>query len=196
MSGGAKNTPPDPARIKDLLDRPDEERWEIVDAHLVPKEGASGKHGQAQGTLFHLLFPYRGSGGREGRPGGWWFATEVLIAFDREQVRRPDVSGWRRENLAEVPAEVPIEVRPDWICEVLSPTDAGDDTVKKMRLYHRAAVGHYWLVDPLGETLTVYRWTPAGYLYVLGATREDTVRAEPFEAIDLRVAVLFGVDED
>ncbi|MCC6559075.1 MAG: hypothetical protein IT372_39630 [Polyangiaceae bacterium] len=55
-------------------------------------------------------------------------------------------------------------------------------------------MGHYWLIDPERETLTVQRWTRDGYLYVLGARRGDRVRAEPFEAVELNVGVPFGDD--
>ncbi|PKN40685.1 MAG: Uma2 family endonuclease, partial [Deltaproteobacteria bacterium HGW-Deltaproteobacteria-20] len=34
-----------------------------------------------------------------------------------------------------------------------------------------------------------------GYLHVLGATRTERVRAEPFDAIELPVGVFFGDDE-
>lgn len=175
---------------------PEEDRYELVDGELLPKEAARGTHGRAQGEVYHTLTPYRrGSGGPPERPGGWWFAVETLIQFDARQVRKPDVSGWRRERMPQMPDEVPITLIPDWIGEILSPTNASTDTVVKMRLYHRSHVGHYWLIDPRDETLTVYRWTEEGYLYVLGAQRGERVRAEPFEAIDLQVGVLFGDDE-
>jgi Uma2 family endonuclease len=83
---------------------------------------------------------------------------------------------------------------PDWICEVISPTNANDDTVKKLRLYHHAGVPHYWLADPRDATLTVMRFSAAGYITVLRAERHETVRAEPFEAIELFVGSLFGDD--
>ncbi len=38
-------------------------------------------------------------------------------------------------------------------------------------------------------------WESKGYLVLLSASSGETVRAEPFEAIELRVGVLFG-DED
>ena len=46
---------------------------------------------------------------------------------------------------------------PDWACEVVSPTTAGADRVRKMRIYAREAVGHVWLVEPLAKTLEIYR---------------------------------------
>jgi Uma2 family endonuclease len=110
-------------------------------------------------------------------------------------VFRPDVAGWRRERLTELPSEVPILVRPDWVCEILS-TNKRNDLVKKKREYHRNEVGHYWIIDPVEEVLTVYRWHLEGYLEVLVADRGERVRAEPFDAIDLRVGILFGDDDD
>ena len=183
------------ATIADLLAIPEEyRRHEIIDGVLVEKEAASGRHGGAQMRLCGRLGPYdRRPGGKW--PGGWWFATEVEIQFSDSQVFRPDVAGWRRERLDSLPAEVPIIVTPDWICEILS-TNKRNDLIKKKRAYHQHQVRHYWLLDPVDETLAVERWHPDGYVEVLIAERGDVVRAEPFDAIDLRVGVLFGDDDD
>lgn len=181
----------------DLLAIPEHERsHEIIDGELVRKAMPSIRHGLAQRVV----------GGRVGdsysrrpggsRPGGWWIVTEVEIQLDEHEVYRPDLSGWRRERLPELPSEWPILLRPDWVCEVLSRSNARDDLVKKMRVYHRCGVPHYWIIDPNEETLTVYRWTADGYLVALTAEREDRVRAEPFGDIDLSVGTLFGDDSD
>lgn len=83
-------------------------------------------------------------------------------------------------------------MRPDWVCEILSASNASNDTVRKLRTLHRAAVPHYWLLDPERLTLTVLRWTSEGYLEALIATSDETVRAEPFEAIDLPLLTSSG----
>lgn len=183
------------ATLADLLAIPEERRrHEIIDGVLVEKEAASGRHGVAQLRLGQRLIPYdRRPGGRW--PGGWWFATEVEIQFAESQIFRPDIAGWRRERLDAPPAEVPITITPDWICEILS-KNKRNDLIKKKRAYHLHQVHHYWLVDPVEETLAVYRWHPDGYVEVLIAERGEAVRAEPFEAIELRVGVLFGDDDD
>jgi Uma2 family endonuclease len=188
---------PSRATVADLLAIPEDERFhEIVGGELTRKAMPSGPHGRAQRAL----------GGRVGeaydarpggkRPGGWWIVTEVEIELEPSEVYRPDVLGWRRERLPQLPETSPIGVRPDWVCEVLSPSNARNDRVKKMRVYHRAGVPHYWLVDPREETLSVFRWTPDGYLLALTVERGDRVRAEPFDAVDLSVEALFGEDED
>jgi Uma2 family endonuclease len=89
-----------------------------------------------------------------------------------------------------------VRIRPDWVCEVLSPSNASNDLVKKLRVYHRFQVGHDWIIDPQHETLTVLRWTADGYLTALTAGRGERVRAEPFDAVELPVGVLFGDDEE
>jgi Uma2 family endonuclease len=183
------------ATIADLLAIPEEiRRHEIINGELTEKEAASGRHGRAQARIARCLGPYdRGPGSRD--PGGWWILTEVEVKLADTQVFRPDLAGWRRERMPEVPDEVPIVIRPDWICEVLS-TNKRNDLFKKKHAYHAHQVSHYWLVDPVDETLAVYRWYPDGYVEVLGAERDDRVRAEPFDAIEFRVAVLFGADDD
>jgi len=94
-----------------------------------------------------------------------------------------------------MPREVPIRVRPDWVCEILS-TNKRNDLITKKRACHRAEVGHYWLLDPEEQTLVAYRWHSEGYTEVLIAERDERVRAEPFEAIEMRVATLFDDDND
>lgn len=187
---------PAPHTIADLLAIPEHQRFhELIDGHLVHKALPSARHGAAQNATSQLLRPFNRRPGGTGGPGGWWFATEVEVELAPDQVYRPDVCGWRREHLPELPTEAPMKIRPDWVCEILSPSNAGNDTVKKLRAYHRHHVPHYWIIDPMAETLTVHRFTEGGYLLALAAQRGERVRAEPFDAIERQVGVLFGDDE-
>ena len=89
-----------------------------------------------------------------------------------------------------------MRVRPDWVCEVLSPRNEKRDFVDKPRTLHAAEVPHYWILDAQEKLLIVHRWSPDGYTMVLPAGADESVRAEPFDAVELRVAVLFGDDDD
>ncbi|HZF51780.1 MAG TPA: Uma2 family endonuclease [Polyangiaceae bacterium] len=196
MSGAAEKLPaPSEATLAALLALPDQGRgYEIIDGQLVEKE-TSAEHGVAQSRLGRVLGPFdRRPGGKQ--PGGWWFATEVLIDLGPKQVFRPDVAGWRRERMPERPTGTVITVLPDWICEIISPSNASNDTVKKKRAYHKHKVPHYWLLDPVRETLSVLRWSSDGYIEVLSAMRGETVKAEPFDAIEISVGVFFGDDDE
>lgn len=52
---------------------------------------------------------------------------------------------------------------PDWIIEVLSPTTAAKDYIRKRELYERHGIREYWLVHPTDRALFVYRLGAAGY---------------------------------
>ena len=95
-----------------------------------------------------------------------------------------------------MPSEWPVKIRPDWVCEIVSPSHERHDMVDKPAVLHASQVSHFWLLNPEEKMLLVQRWSPAGYTTILAATSGQTVRAEPFEAIELRVGVLFGDEED
>jgi Uma2 family endonuclease len=170
------------------------ERFEVIAGSLHEKAAPSAEHGDSQGALAAVLrsrFHRRGSGSN---PGGWWILTEVEIEFETHEVYVPDVAGWRRDRLAHRPSGRPVRVQPDWVCEILSPSTASHDQVTKQRTFHRCGVKHYWIVDPERQVLTVQRWQKDGYLVLLTAGGGETVRAEPFDAIELAVGLLFGDD--
>ncbi len=82
------------------------------------------------------------------------------------------------------------------MCEIVSPEHKRIDLVVKPRVLHAAGVPHYWILDPEEKLLLVHRWSPDGYTAVQRAAAGETVRAEPFDAIELRVGVLFGDEEE
>ena len=179
------------ATAVDLAALPPGTRAEVVAGEVVDKASPSFEHGDAQGVLVGLLAPFRRRAGGPG-PGGWWLGTEIEIELETHEVYVPDLVGWRRERVPERPTGRPIRTRPDWVCEILSPSTAARDLVSKHRTLHRCGVPHYWVIDPERETLTVQRWQEHGYLVVVTAGRSDVIHAEPFEATELRVGLLFG----
>ena len=179
-----------PATAADLARLPDTVHAEVIRGVIVEKAAPSYEHGEAQSSLAEILKPpfQRGRGG----PGGWWIATEVEIELAAHEVYRPDLVGWRRERVPEHPSGRPIRIRPDWVAEILSKSNAENDLGDKLFAYQRAGVPHYWIIDPEHETLTVYRLTSEGYVVQLTAGKRDRVRAAPFEEIELEIAQLFG----
>ena len=185
-----------PATFADLEALGDGISAEIIGGTLIEKASPTMEHGRSQLTLGGVLrhrFDRR-PGGRW--PGGWWFGTEVDVEYQTHELYRHDVVAWRRDRVPECPKGRPVRIRPDWVCELLSPSNEKRDLIDKLRVLHTAGVPHYWIANPEEQTLVVHRWEPKGYLIVLTASAGETVRAEPFETVDLRVSVLFGEDED
>lgn len=187
----------EPATLDDLYALPESGRsHELLDGAIVERAVPTAKHGESQvrvaGPLNAAFQRKPGAGG----PGGWWIAPEVDVLLPAGDLVRPDVVGWRRDKHPERPTGYPVTALPDWICEVVSPERARDDTVRKLRKYERDRIAHYWIIDARDDTLTVFRWTPAGYLVAVRAERGERVRAEPFEAIEIVIGELFGDDPE
>lgn len=166
------------------------EHHEVIGGVIHEKASPSFEHGDAQGHLILALGGFFGRGIRG--PGGWWIGTEVEIELETHEVYLPDVAGWRRDRVPERPSGRPVRIRPDWVCEILSPSTAARDMGPKRDTYHRCGVGHYWIVDLAHGTLSVYRWHEHGYVLARVAGRSERVRAEPFERIEIDVGALFG----
>ena len=71
---------------------------------------------------------------------------DVLVVCDADKLDKRGVRG-----------------APDWVVEVLSPSTASHDQIKKRDLYQRAGVREYWLVHPIDRMLTVYRLQSGEY---------------------------------
>ncbi len=170
---------------------------ELVDGEIVYKATPTPAHGKAQRKVGAVLDGFDGKKGGPRGPGGWWLMTEVEVLYARTtEVFRHDVVGFRRELHPALPNDLPVKARPDWACEILSPSTARNDVVKKQRTLHAHGVPHYWLVDPSNQLLRVLRWEADQYRHVLEAGVGDVVRAEPFDAIELDVRELFGVEDE
>ena len=177
-----------PATYEDLVAVPDHLVAEILDGELYSSPRPAPRHARAYSRLGALLIPPFDFG--RGGPGGWTILAEPELHLGRD-VLVPDIAGWRRERMPRLPDTAYFSLAPDWVCEILSPFTAAIDRAKKLGIYAREHVAHGWLVDPIARTLEVLdlqsgRW-------VLAATHAggEIVRAQPFEAIDLDLAVLW-----
>ncbi|MFL5347810.1 MAG: Uma2 family endonuclease [Hyalangium sp.] len=184
------DTPPRrEASFEDLESVPPHCVGEIVGGELYVSPRPASKHARASGRLFQALAPFDRSSGTEGL-GGWVLLIEPELHLGKDALV-PDLAGWRRERMPELPDTAAFSLAPDWVCEVLSPSTEGLDRARKMGVYAREGVKHLWLVDPRLQMLEVYR-LEEGRWSRLGAHLDDTpVRAEPFEALELKLGLLW-----
>lgn len=174
------------ATYADLLAVPDSSVAEILDGELYTAPRPTSPHAVASSYLggdLSVAFG-RPPGGAGGRPGGWWILVEPELHLAADVVV-PDLAGWRRERLPEI-ADIPaFTLAPDWVCEVVSPSTAGIDRVKKGQIYAREGVSHYWLLDPIARTLEIHRLEQGRWVVALTHAGDEPLRAEPFDAIAL-----------
>lgn len=127
-----------------------------------------------------ILRSLRGSDIDEGG-AGWWFEIEAEIRFPGDLLTVPDVAGWRAEARPGFVDANPIEVLPDFCCEILSRSTARDDRSLKLPLYARAGVGFTWLVDPTLHLVEVYCADKQRPTLMITAKESDVLALPPFE---------------
>lgn len=177
-----------PATERDLDDLPEDVIGQIVDGELIVHPRPDAPHTEAAGVLYGLLF---NSYWRErSDPGGWVILPEPKILFG-EQILVPDLAGWRVDRYVR-PRKGAYTVAPDWICEILSPSTARFDRVKKLPIYAQAEVQHAWILDPDVRMLEVLRRRGENWTIAAAHQNTDKVRAEPFEALELDLSLLWG----
>ena len=137
-------------RLQALPD--DGNRYEIIDGELLVTPAPSFDH---QGLVMRLAMRLEAylSLHRVGyvriAPGDVILDSRTLVQPDVFVV--PPVDGRRPRSWSEAPT-------PMLAIEVLSPSSARADRVRKRDLYRRAGVAEYWIVDP--EARVIERWRP------------------------------------
>ena len=177
------------ATYEDLIKVPDIMVAELIDGELYawprpakPHARAASRLGMKIGSAFDLA---------EGGPGGWWIVFEPELHLGRNVVV-PDIGGWRKERVPEYPEAGRCEIAPDWSCEILSPSTARVDRVKKLPIYAKAEVPWVWIIDPVEQTFEVKKLIGGAYSDAALHGGDERVRAEPFAEIELDLAVIWG----
>jgi Uma2 family endonuclease len=180
-----------PATYADYAAVPPHQVAELIDGTLYVFPRPAPRHAWAETMLAgKLAGPFNlGDGG----PGGWRIVIEPELHLVKEEPVSPDLAGWQRERMPELPETAYFALAPDWICEVLNPSTEEHDRETKMPLYAEHGVRWAWLLDPIEKKLEVYvlgegrRWSKPS-LY----SSADRVRAVPFDAIELDLALLWA----
>jgi len=177
------------ASYSDLLNLPEHLVGEILVGQLHTHPRPAPKHARAYSVLGGSLgdsFDWGSNG-----PGGWWIIDEPELHLGVD-ILVPDLAGWRRERMPELPDTAYFELAPDWICEILSPATARIDRVIKMPLYAREQVPHLWLVDPDLRTLEAYELREGHWSLQASLKDDDGVRQPPFEACEFSLGSLWA----
>jgi len=173
------------ATYEDILRAPEHMIAELIGGELVLSPRPAGRHARASsmmgGDLSGAFGRRKGGSG----PGGWLIIDEPELHLEGilPDVYVPDLAGWRRERMDEVPERHEFRVCPDWVCEVFSPSSASRDLLVKGTAYLRAGVPWMWTVDPVQRMVDVYRagdgvWQHAGHF-----EGDVEARLPPFEAV-------------
>lgn len=177
------------ATYEDLEKVPENLVGEIVAGELYMSPRPRSIHARVSFRLGGELKPFDRNPKGQG-PGGWVLLSEPELHLSGDALI-PDLAGWRRERMPELPDTAAFELSPDWVCEVLSPSTEALDRASKMGSYAREGVKHLWLVDPRLHLLEVYRLENGRWSRTGAHVENATVHAEPFEELALELRPLW-----
>jgi Uma2 family endonuclease len=99
----------------------------------------------------------------EEHPVGRAFFAPFDVVFTRFDVVEPDLLYMSNARAAEILTAANVQGVPELVVEIGSPgTRRRDETVKR-RLYERAGVTEYWVVDPELDAVRVYARNGQGF---------------------------------
>lgn len=164
-----------------------DERVELIGGEIVRRPMARSEHGMVQGSTRSELSPFT----RQSGPGGWWIITEVSVAYEPHECPVHDLAGWRKERLPDRPSGI-IEIRPDWVCEIVSPGHERKDTLHLFLLLQRRQVPYYWIIWPEDRVLIAHQLEGANYKVIATISGQAAARIPPFDSIELDLAYILG----
>ncbi|MCF6198994.1 MAG: Uma2 family endonuclease [Hyphomicrobiaceae bacterium] len=178
-----------PATYEDLQDVPPNMVAQIIGGQLITQPRPAPKHARASSVLGGKLgdpFDYGDSG-----PGGWIILDEPELHLG-EHILVPDLAGWRRENMPELPQTAWFETPPDWICEVISPSTARYDRLEKRNIYGQFKVSHLWFIDPDAKTLEAFELQKSKWVLIATNANKDDIAVAPFAEVPFSLGVLWS----
>ncbi len=174
--------------VEDLLASPDE-RMELIGGEIVRRPMTRARHGRAQRRISRDLGPFDDGP----TPGGWWILTEIGVAYEAHECPSHDLAGWRRERLPRLP-DGPVELPPDWVCEIVSPGHEKKDTLTIPLLLRRHRVPYYWTIWPEDETLVAHVLEGGEWRVAATLRGTDRGRLPPFEAVELDLGAVLATE--
>ena len=129
----------------------DRKRHELIDGEHFVTPSPNTRHQRISGNL-HLLI----GNWLEEHPIGHVFCAPFDVVFSDFDIVEPDLLYLSTERAAQAITPLHVKGVPELVVEITSKgTRRRDETIKR-RLYERAGVSEYWVVDPAIDVVRVY----------------------------------------
>jgi len=155
--------------------------YQLIGGELTMTPSPTYEHQKILATLSYLLLDYVKARGE----GQALFAPMDVYLTDTD-VYQPDLIYISNERSGIIKEK--IHGPPDLIMEILSPSTAHDDLVRKKRTYEEAGVKEYWVADPKERAVEMYENRGEGFSLISKAQRTGVVKSSLLNGfvVDLR----------
>ncbi len=177
-----------PYTADDLASLPDDgKRYEVIGGELIMSPSPSRRHQLASSYLLRSIQTHLDTTDK-----GVVLAAPFDVHLGRNDVVQPDIVVVLTEN-SERLKEFGIVGPPDLIIEILSPSTARVDRIRKTATYATFGVPEYWLVDPEHHSILAQRLVEGLYLPI--ESRDGSIRSEVVAGLTIDPADVFAVPE-
>jgi Uma2 family endonuclease len=131
-----------------------DDSYELVQGRIVAMSPAGFTHGEIEGRFYQALAAFASAKGL-----GRVAVGEVGVYTQRnpDTVRDADVVYISHERYQQVTSGSFLDVAPEIIVEVMSPSNTWSEVTQKLREYFAAGVDLVWVADPEAKIVYAYR---------------------------------------
>ena len=158
----------------------DGRRYELYDGEVFEIPSPTPLHQFVLGRLHLALAAYVQAHG-----GSVFFAPLDIVLTDFDVVQ-PDLLLFTRDREHLLNLRKVTRHAPDLAIEILSPSTSRNDRGRKMRLLARHRVKEYWLVDPDGVAIEVYRLSGERFALAGTARGDEPINSTLLPELHLR----------
>ena len=158
--------------FQELAEWPDDgRRYELYDGEVIVVPAPFPRHQRVSVRLEEVLVEY------ESASGGLMLHSPIDIVFSEHNVLQPDIVFFRKDRRHLIDMMAAIQIPPDLAVEVLSRSTEARDRGRKMQTFARFGVREYWIVDPVANTLEIYRLENGSYVLDGVCSENDMVQS-------------------
>ncbi|MDE7479048.1 MAG: Uma2 family endonuclease [Lachnospiraceae bacterium] len=161
--------------VEDFYNMPEDIQAELINGQIVYMATPSRLHQDISGELYNIIKNYIKAKGSKCRVYAAPFG--VQLHKNDDSVLEPDISVICDPDKL---TDRGCLGAPDWIIEIVSPTNPSHDYITKLNLYHQAGVREYWIVDAQNNEILVYNMD-SGSFTIKPYSFHDTVKAGIYE---------------
>ena len=165
------------------------ERYELIHGEAYAMAGPGDRHQAVSGELFWQITNFL-----RGKPCKVRSAPyDVRLFYEDDElddtVVQPDISIICDEKKRGAEG---CRGAPDFVLEILSPSNTAIEMSRKFNLYREAGVREYWVVDPETKAIQSYTFSRDGAISTRAFGQEGMASPETFPGMEIDLALVFS----
>ena len=171
---------------KDYAKLPEGAPYQLIGGQLIMTPSPTTYHQKISKRLGFLIYEYAEVKNKLGEV----YVAPLDVYLEEEETYQPDIIFIAQERLPIIKKEK-VEVAPDLVVEILSPSTAYYDLKHKKTIYGKHGVREYWIVDPVEKSIEVYENKAGELLLAAQAIKEGKVISQIVAGFEDELTTIF-----